>query len=261
VDESGKAVFSDRVAKVTVALPTGARSADFTKDGHAVIKGVPRETLGTAQEVRAEIYFFDQLKATQPVVLTSDVMSIVMRHNPAGTPEGLRNKRAANLLLLKLLAPYRVLAAQAKLRFVETTVEQYCEPAFQAAALRADLNAPLSKLKVNLERAFDVLSENEVTAVPRQSDTIGELMQSTAISFKNAVNAFSSADPMALDPAIRRELLRLTQSNFVEIAASGAKRSFPAGRLHEGFMTDICMAMKGVADRNVLNPFSVFYTI
>lgn len=259
IAEDGKTAFSDQQARVTVALPSGVRNADFTKDGQAVIKGVPREFLGTPQPVTVEVYFFKQKQPNEPIVLTSELMKIEMVYSPEGTPEGKRSKSMANLMLLKLLSPYRVISAKAGLAFGETTLVQYCDPKFQAVALKVDLNAPLSKLGVDVNKAFDVLTEQERSAVPRPTETLGELMERTAVGFKSGVNLLSRAEPLAMAPKIRRQLNVLTESNFVDIAASGAKLAFPKGRLHEGFTSDLCHAAKSVADENVLNPFAQFY--
>jgi hypothetical protein len=257
--DDGKTAYSDQLARVTVALPSGIRTADFTKDGQAVIKGVPREYLGTAQPVTAEVYFYKQKQPDERIALSVDVMTIAMVYSPEGTPEGKRSKSVANLMLLKLLTPYRVISAKAGLAFGETVLVQYCDPKFQKVALTVDLNAPLSKLSVDLNKAFDVLTEQEPSAVPRPADTLGELLERSAVGFKTGVNLLSRADPLAMAPRIRRQLNVLTESNFVEIAASGAKLSFANGRLHEGFTSDLCHAVKSVADENVLNPFAQFY--
>ncbi|CAG1012455.1 hypothetical protein BURK2_04521 [Burkholderiales bacterium] len=259
VDDKGAIVFSERMARISVALPSGTRQADFTRDGQAVIKGVPRNVLDVEYPVKAEVYYFDQLQENQSIRLTLDVMDVVMHYNPVGTPEGLRNLKAANLLLLKLLSPYRVIAKKAKGATGETSLQQYCEADYQKTALGVDLNTPISRLNVDLKNAFDVLTENEPTAVPRATDTLGELIERSAVEFKIAVNAFSTADPLALDPRVRRELLALTQSNFVEIASSGVRLSFGSGRLHSGFLSDLCYATKDVSTKKILNPFSTFY--
>ncbi|KAB2839748.1 MAG: hypothetical protein F9K47_15240, partial [Burkholderiales bacterium] len=131
VDDKGAIVFSERMARISVALPSGTRQADFTRDGQAVIKGVPRNVLDVEYPVKAEVYYFDQLQENQSIRLTLDVMDVVMHYNPVGTPEGLRNLKAANLLLLKLLSPYRVIAKKAKGATGETSLQQYCEADYQ----------------------------------------------------------------------------------------------------------------------------------
>jgi hypothetical protein len=260
VAQDGNPAFSDRGATVTVHLPNGTRTEFFTKSGQAVIKGVSREFLGTTQKVIADIYYYDQ-GSPSAMKLSSNVMDIQMTPN-YGTADGLQYKRVANLHLLKLLIPYRLISSTISSDRLETDLSQYCLDEFKRKAVEIDLSLPISELNLpDLTSIFDVLAENEKTIVPKNTETIERLIEQQAIMFKGAVQLFTPIDPRAVDPKIRQTLQKLAQAQFVEISASGASLAFPEHKLYVAFLNSLCSSTKEIHDNNALNPFAVFYSM
>jgi len=107
-----------------------------------------------------------------------------------------------------------------------------------------------------IEKLFEFLSEQRPSAVPKQGQYFLDLIRQRAVDFKSRVNLLSLADAAKLDQKIRRDLIVLADSNFVNIAAGGIL-SFPDHRLHSGFLSDLCFAMKQLSD-SAIDPFGTF---
>ena len=266
VDENGKTAYSNREAKITIKLPTGDRTGYLSEDGQAVIKGVPAELLGRKVPYSVSVYYYDQLEGSSEIILSKDVITIEVKYNPSGTPEGYQAQKAANLLLLKLLTPYTAIAAASPIGGEQTNLAQYCDVKYIKYAKSVDLSQPISSLDINLEDTYWVFSENDPASIPRPNNTLYEIIDRSASVFKSSFLTFSGSDPKVLDPDLKHDLAVLSGATFVEMSASGSEYAFLDARLTDSFLEDICQSLKNIEpkedeERDSLNPFATFFTM
>lgn len=266
VDEGGKTAYSNREAKITIKLPTGDRTGYLSEDGQAVIKGVPATLLGQKVPYSVSVYFYEQSEESSEITINKDIITIEVKYNPSGTPEGYQAQRAANLLLLKLLTPYTAIAAASPNGGEQTDLTQYCDIEYINYAKSLDLSQPISSLNIDLEETYWVFSENDAASIPRPNNTLHEIIDRSASVFKSTFLTFSGSDPKVLDPDLKHDLAVLSSTTFVEMSASGSEYAFPDAHLTDSFLDDICQSLKKIElkegeERDSLNPFATFFTM
>jgi len=216
VDEEGKPVYDVRKAEATLLLPTGVRSAEFTSNGEAVIKGIPSKLKGAECSVIVDIYFHKQASRPQKIKLGSDSVTVKMLDDPKGTTEGITNALKANLAVAKLLLPYRLINYGSDSG--EFDIAQYRTKEFKERALQVDLNAPIRLSKDELFDHCDIISEHAPELLNLGQITYAQLIQKTAVSYRRDVSMLSQIDKAGIDPEIQRELIKINSMAFVTIA-------------------------------------------
>ncbi|MBD0403651.1 hypothetical protein [Flammeovirga sp. EKP202] len=258
VDLDGKIVFSERKANVEIYLPTGIRRGEFTKDGEAVIKTLPIELLNTKQKILTDIYFYPQDGQNKHYELTKDVVEISHRFDGTGTTTGLLNERRANLMLLELLIPFRIISSQINSDNLEVDFIQYCEVDFLDRIRNFDLSSNINVDDSLINESFDVLIEESPTSLTIiNGKNYNEVINRAAIKFKQNVNLLSQVQAAGIDPQIQKDLIVISQSNFIHIASGMTDYSIK--HIDEGMLSDFCQMLNQISDRNNLNPFVVFY--
>jgi hypothetical protein len=254
--ETRRSVFSDRKAVVTLNLPSGQRAAQFTSNGEAVIKGLPVNLLNKKSRIDIDIYYYEQVDPGAAYTLSQDVIEIPARFNPAGTAEGIRNKKEAHLMLVKLLLPYRLMDARAHGQ--EMSLAHFYSNEFLSFAASFDVRSKIGFSKEELRKICDVLSENAPESLGISGKTYAELINYCAVQFKRDVQLLSKIDRESLDPEIQRELIVTAGSNFVSIAA-GIDPQNPEHLIgNTGFWSDFAHEIKRIDEGNKINLAVVF---
>lgn len=255
--KNGNIIYSDRKAEVKVFLPTGIREAYFAKNGEAVIKAIPSELLNSEQKILTEIYYYKQSSKNSSYKLTSNVLEIEHIFNEGGTTRGILNKRTANIMLLELLLPFRLMLFKEGNDKSETNFNQYCNSSNQEHIKKIDLNAPVDFSASKLNDAFDVLIvENPISLNLIKGKNYGQLIMDACFKFKQKTNLLSQIDSEGIDPEIQRDIIMIARSNFVNIATGTENID---SDVLEILLNDLCVMLNRIGKRNNLNPFAVFY--
>ena len=217
VNENGHPVYSDRKALVKLLLPTGVRQAQFTSNGEATIKGLPYSLFNSKQQIIVDIYYYDHITQNKKYALTKDVVVIKLVENPSGTTQGILNRKKAHLEVLKLLMPYKLMLAENGA--LEYNIDQYFEEKSLQIFQQFDVQKKIHLSPKQKYAYFDVLYEHAPEYLNLNGKTYAELIHETAINFRRNVSIMSQIDSEGMSPDIQRELINISQSNFVVMAA------------------------------------------
>lgn len=255
VDKLGVPVYSDRKAEVLLKLPTGLRTADFTSNGEATIKGIPAKLLNTRHKIIVDIYFYTQSSPEKEYILNHDVIEVPLLHNE-GTEIGILNQKKAHLEFVKLLIPFRLINGNTEK--LEMDLDQYYAPSFVETAQRIELNTKINLSDDEKYRYFDILYEYAPESLNFNGKTYAELIHETAISFRRNISVMSQIDSEGIDPKLQRELIKVSRANFVVIAAGERAGSTDGSYINEGFWNDFTNEIKRIHENNVINLFTEF---
>ncbi len=256
INEKGNLAYSNRKAQFTIMLPTGQRTGYFTAEGEGTIKGLPAKLFNTKAKIQVSIYFYDQIEKDQEYILNNDVVEIQVKSNANGTPESILNRRRANLEVVKLLMPYRLIYMEEK-KYGETNITQYQDKLFLDRANALNINSVISISPDEIDDTFDVLRENAPEALNVNGKTYAELIHETAINFRRNVGIMSQIDSEGIDPEIQRELIIISRAQFVIIAA-GINPKDSGGYINSGFWASLASETARIYESNKINLFVEF---